>query len=267
MSHDQDDKAFERYVENLWLTAPEPPVAVSEEDKKHAINYDDVPDEAPKELVRDDSDLNEVFDDDLEAIYKIEVRFGSKRTTTWATAKIDIWHSGRYYAGEGDDHMFICGYPDCQAPIPSDCLEGNWAICPVCRDKDRNHGGLQAASAEAAGYKIDEKTLDFVPATKHRTVKTPRGFSVPCIRDCLLVHCSPAKLAEVVADLWHKLGGKADIYSKYHPEDIRHAPGHAEFRPVWDERDELVIYSLEAIIADTLAGADLVERFKALFTA
>lgn len=267
MSYDADDRAFDRYVQNLWATAPGPASGVvSKEDAEHAVKYDDVSDEPPKELVRDDADLNAVFGD-KGALYKIEIRLGSKRKTTWVTAKIDLWHSGRYFAGEGDDHMFICGYPDCTAPIPSDCLEGDWVICPVCRDKDRNHGGLQAASAEAGGYKLDDTSLDLVPATKHRKIKTRMGFSVPCVRDCLLVAAQPSHLADILATLWQKFNCKADIYLKHHPEDIRHAPGQATSRPVWDDKDELVIYAMEDIIKDTLAGADVVERFKALLTA
>jgi hypothetical protein len=265
MVHDADDKAFDRYVQNLWLTAPEP-VAVSEEDAEHAVSFDDVPDEAPAELVRDDPVLNEIFED-VGALYKIEIRLGSKRKTTWVTAKIDLWHSGRYFAGEGDDHMFICSYPDCAAPIPSDCVEGDWVICPTCRDKERNHGGLQAASAEAAGYKLDKEATNLIPATKHRQVKTRMGFSVPCVRDCLLVAAQPDQLADILATYWQKFEGKADIYLKHHPEDIRHTPGKGTFRPVWDKKDALVIYAMEDIVKDTLAGANIIERFKALLTA
>ena len=266
MSYEADDRAFGRYIENLWMTAPTPPVPVDQEDAKHAISYDDVPDEAPSAPLLNDPVLDEVFKGHG-GIYKIELRLGSNRKSNWITAKIDLWESGRYFAGDGDDHMFICGYPDCMAPIPSDCLEGEWVMCPVCQEKARNHNGLQAASSEAAGYKLDESSFDFIPATKHRMVKTEMGFNVPCVRDCILVAGQPDRIATILARMWNKFGGKADIYLKYHPDDIRHQPGLAAARPVWDKKDVLVIYSMEDILKDVLAGASVDERFKALLKA
>jgi hypothetical protein len=76
------------------------------------------------------------------------------------------------------------------------------------------------------------------------------------------------QLAALVADLFRKLGDDADIYVKYHPQDIR-SLAQTQGNELNEARMKraLTIYPLANIIRETLGGATLESRFKALFTA
>lgn len=254
-----------------------------------ALLYDDVEQEEPKDLP-EDPEMEKLYDRDKDerAKYKVEIFAGSNRSATWINAQITFWLSGRMLAGGGDDLMFICGYPDCGRPIPSDnvgqtvshellrgqkahyrmkLLDGHWAVCPTCQDKGRNNNGRQAASPEAAGLKLDEHSNELTAATSNMVIKDPlTKIKYPCIRDRLLISATPHRLAEMLARYWEVLGGDADLYLKFNPTHMRKNVEEGAFnhmRGDWDDGTRLAIYSLKNIVRDTSAGADLVSRFKA----
>lgn len=262
-----------------------------------ALKAGDVEDLPLVEELPPDKEIEGIYpEQDERAKYKIELRIGSKRTMDWMRVRLDLWLSGRMLAGGGDDHMYICGYPDCQSPIPSEnlgtaipneelrmlierdevadvaqMLSGHWAICPRCQSNDRNNRGKQVASPEAVGYKLDKKTGNMLVGTANLVLPDPlTGKKYPCVRDCLMLVGSPEKIAEVVARYWHLLDSNADLYSKYHPKDIRKewlAGRTRSDQETWDEEDQLVIYSVHNIIKDTSAGADLIQRITAFLRA
>jgi hypothetical protein len=225
--------------------------------------------------------------DDERAKYKIEIRFGSQRSKSHMIARIDLWESGRSLAGGGDNHMFICGYDDCQAPIPPDNvgrtvvtrahsdlqtmyehhgLSDHWAICPVCLSKGRNNNGKQVASPEAAGYVLNEKMNRMDKKIQESHVVDPISkIKYPCIKDCMFIAATPRVIAESLARMWESMDGNADIYMKYNPNNIKaqyYTGYYNEDRGDWDEKDVLAIYPLANILKDTQAGSSLVSRFE-----
>lgn len=260
-----------------------------------AIKASDVPDTEPREELPPDSEMEKIFKDpkrDL-AKYKIEIMFGSKRSFTQDIhlARIDLWMSGRALAGGGDDHMFICGYPDCAKPIPSEsvgcpisgrilanmspnekwsAIQGHWAVCPHCASAGINNLGKQACSVEAVGYKLDKESTRMQLFTRNTTVTSPDGTIYPCIKDCILIQSGLQTISELLAKYWQWLDGNADFYMKYNPRSIqvqKHQGYFNQERPVWNQEDVLVIYPLANILKDTLAGSSLVNRIKAFLKA
>jgi len=259
-----------------------------------ALLADDVPDEEPRELP-EDKEMEKIFkptDRQRKAEYKIEIYFGPHRSLSWSKAHITFWVSGRMLAGGGDDLMFLCGYSDCISPIRSehvgrciehqrlrqvppnvqmDLLSGHWAICPACQKAGRNNGGKQAASVEAAGYRLDKDSNKLVPAMNNLVVRDPISQKTfPCLRDRLLVAATPTYLGELTARYYDIFQGNVDIYMKYHPDSIRaellNQGGQIGDRSTWDRKEELAIYTMDAIVKDTSAGASLPGRFRAFFT-
>lgn len=239
---------------------------ISRSDFDTAVRWEDAPE--PKEFVPD-PETQEIFkkliDAKREAKYKIELRFGSERTLSWVNVRVDFWISGRYplpgddplnpqIAGQGDDHMFLCGYPDCTAPFPSDCVEGNWAVCPVCQSKQRNHMGLQAATPEVAGYKLDKTSNMMKPVTKATLIEY-RGQKYPTVKDCLMFSCTPQHLAKVLEVYWHKLNGDAEFYSKHNPINSLAPIQHTNAAIIGvRNKDVCWRYSLRNILKDIQRG-------------
>jgi len=285
VSSTKSNKSSGSFVEDYYMAK-----ATGDEDLlEHALKYNDVPDEEERELPADE-EMEKVFDrsNDERAEYKIEIRFGSQRTRSLMNAQIHFWLSGRMLAGGGDDLMFLCGYDDCQSPIPSDNvgqsishealgklkgkymmqgLEGHWSICPTCMKEGRNNNGKQATSIESMGYHLDRDANKVRLKTRHTVIVDPlTNARYPCIRDSILISATPQVIAEMLATYWYKLAGDADIYMKYHPMNIKAQYSIGVFntgRPTWDAADELAIYPVSNIIKDTSAGASLVGRFKA----
>lgn len=261
---------------------------------EHAVKAANIPDGPPQELPAD-AEMDQIYRDprkDL-ATYKIEIRFGADRSHFKDShlARIDLWISGRMLAGGGDDHMFICGYPDCGKPIPSDnvghsvngemlaqmndqqrwaAIQGHWAVCSSCAEAGKNNLGKQACSIEAAGFKLNRDSNRLEPAMSSLAVKGPQGEVYPCLKDCIILQASSRVIAELLARYWRHLDGNADIYMKYHPLTMKKQQQLGAFevdRPVWDKADRLVVYPVANIIKDTVAGASLVNRFKAFINA
>lgn len=256
------------------------------------LKVDDVEDESPREeLSAEAKELASLLPADTRATYKVEIRAANPRMASNFLARIDLWISGKQWGGGGDDHMFVCGYADCHAPIPPSAVgrvlspermrelrarvgretvrlfDGHWAVCPTCARRGRNHGGRQVTSPEAMGWKADESAR-LVSSVKTQGVRDPRtGQVYPCIRDCVMIKAPVQAVATVVARFWDALGGDADVYLKYHPlrrsEQIRLGVYDTEDRPLWDDLDELALYPRMNIIKDTAGGASLDGRFRA----
>lgn len=185
------------------------------------------------------------------ARYKIEVQFGKRRTSTGPnTAAVTIFESGRRLNGEGDELVYLCterdkglalnmigvedrqierGKQGCGKIIPSDNIRGGVAIC--------NCEKRQMIASEN-------------------------------LTSTLLVNVTTERLAAMVADLFHRLEDNADVYVKYHPEDIR-SLAQTQGNELNEARMKraLTIYPLFNIIKETSNGAALEARLKALFSA
>jgi hypothetical protein len=173
--------------------------------------------------------------DGVLAGYKIELHFGKDRTVHGPNVVcIQAFESGKRLNGGGDDLMYWCkdvreGHDDgCWGPIPGSWIQGPIAMCQNC------------GAAVKAEY-----------LTGQRFMKVPTNV-----------------LADHVAKIWRQLKMNADIYCKFHPEDIRYKVieqkrGAAEARRLRG----LFIYPLANILKDTAAGATVEGRFAAFFKA
>jgi hypothetical protein len=172
---------------------------------------------------------------ELRAKWKIEVTFMRNRTPKGLNAYgVRIWESGRALNGEGDVLAFWClnADPDsnegCRNIISSDFIKEGVAFCPHCK----------------------------------RTIRADM------LTDMVGGNVYMDSLAKYLAGLFRKLNSSADIYLKFHREDIRYV---AMVRAKGGEKAEkmkgLHIYPLKNIIKDTSAGADLGKRILAFLSA
>lgn len=225
-------------------------------------------------------ELGERLKKDLErtknrAKYKIEIQFDKNRSTSvfkMGTALIMVWESGRRFHGGGDQRMMFCGYwpgqgfngsEECGKPIKDENFSINHLVCPHCHR---------------------EQFLDPQVKKRHIQLAIQNGQDasglehMPVANPMLLAKLGPKSLAVFVSKIFKDLGANADIYVKYHPEDIRgyDIPDakkddvYEKARRARTEKKEnrgIVIYPLENIIKDTMAGASIESRFQALFLA
>lgn len=208
----------------------------------------------------------EFFSAPRHAKYKIEIVIGSRRRRDHMYARVDFWMSASRMTGDGDDHMFLCGYPDCHRPFASEYIQGPWAVCPHCAEKGRNNGGVQVSSLpESLGFRLDPQDAAKIRPIGQRSHVTVGGKQYPGVHDNIMLSCTPAILSDVIARYWTHLEGNADITVKFNPLDIRGRK--PEDVVIHDLSDRVVVYSLESIVKDTSTGSDLVGRLKALLTA
>jgi len=186
------------------------------------------------------------------ATYKIQLWFQSQRSMygNLNAFSLSFWESGMRLHGGGDEMMFVCrrhadahklkpfdvvgpdsiaGIRGCDGLIPGGLAQlNNWVVCPHCQ-------------------------------TKHRTED---------IGDSIFYRTSMQRAADILAKWWRKLGCNADIYVKYCPTDPRVILQSKTMTPrKARELKGLTIYPLERIITDTVHGATVESRFKALLTA
>ena len=166
---------------------------------------------------------------DVPAKYKIEVKFDKDRTVQGPnTLKIEFWESAFKDHGGGDELMFICRNhrnwrEGCGAIFSQEFVKNGMALCPKCRR-------MVNATLLANSLKRDND---------HRM--------------------SSRELAKELSKFWLKLGGNADIYLKFHPEDTQPKPvyesrmGALRKKPEYDK----ALYPLKRIIQDTSSGAAL----------
>lgn len=181
-----------------------------------------------------DKELDKDLNGEIRAKYKIEVTFVKNRKLTGLNAVgISIWESGKRFHGGGDELMFWCkdnrkGHDDgCWSPIPGDNIRAGIALCPNCK---------RAVNAELlTNMRIGNVYMD--------------------------------SLANELAVIFHQLGENADIFLKFHKEDVRYMAMYREKGPDVAKRLKgMAIYPLKNILKDTAAGADLTKRFKAFVT-
>lgn len=180
--------------------------------------------------VRENLDI----DDSPIAKFKIEVTFSVGRTVQGPNmCGIRIWESGKRFHGGGDDLIMWCKDSregkdgGCWAPILSDNIRAGFAYCKNCK----------------------------------RTVNADH------LTDMKIGRVSSQNLAKNVALLFRQLGSSADVYLKYHKTDIRYvAMEKAKGPEVAARLKGMHIYTLDRILRDTVAGADLEGRIKAFIT-
>ncbi|MGA1354106.1 MAG: hypothetical protein ACO32I_04930 [Candidatus Limnocylindrus sp.] len=185
------------------------------------------------------------------AKYKIEVHFGKGRTHAGPNASaITIFESGKRLNGDGDELVYFCSERDKGLALNSVGV----ADRPVERGQ---HGCGKIIPCEniRGGVAICNCEKRLMIASENLT-------------STLLVNLTTDRLASLVEDLFHRVSDNADVYVKYHPQDIR-AHALSQGNELNDARNKraLVIYPLANIIKDITNGSTLQSRLKALFTA
>jgi len=183
------------------------------------------------------------------ADYKIQIWFRSERSMHKPVAySLSFWESGKRLHGGGDEMMFICrrhahapklkpfdvayaktpSVRGCDGLIPGGLAESGVIVCPHCHVK----------------HKPDQ------------------------VGDSIFYRTSIDQAATVLAGWWRKIGGRADLYAKYNPNDPRSVmmAQNYDYRTA-REKKGLTIYPLQNILKDTLNGATLESRIKAFITA
>jgi hypothetical protein len=186
------------------------------------------------------------------AKFKIQLWFKSDRHLTGVVAyTLSFWESGKRLHGGGDEMMFICRRHE-GAPLvaPFDV-----ARSPAKNMTSRGCGKLIPGELAQLGDVIVCPHC----GTRHRTDQ---------IGDSVFYRTTMDKAADVLASWWRKLDCDADIYVKYSPKDPRTLLMASATDIATARRMKgLTVYPLARIIKDTLAGATVESRFKALLTA
>jgi hypothetical protein len=194
------------------------------------------------------------------AKYKIEVIFSKHRSPALhkpSPLMLLIWESGKRLHGGGDQKMYWCGYNDCGKPISSDHFAYMHVVCPHCQremflDPDSKKAHVESLRRENRRSEGLER-LPYVVGEK-------------------MANITPPDLAGLLVHTWHQLEGKADVYLKYSPHEIRYDKIHETSKDI-DRLDKVriqrqpLIYTLAAIRKDLAAGADLKKRFLGMITA
>jgi hypothetical protein len=214
---------------------------VYEEHEQHDIELSD--DEALAVAERLKA-LKKFFGEKVSARYKIEVQFGKARST-WKPfhGAMSIYLSGTKLNGGGDEKLYLCPRDDCDG-----------IILPIDRFVEETKGGQAIAR---------------VPCPSCQTMWAENDLVGE-----LLFNLVPKDWALAVLKMFARLEHNADLYLKYHREDIRYQAGieiarHAGGEMLAKARKSrgLHIYPLKNIIKDTGAGAQLYDRILAFINA
>jgi hypothetical protein len=208
------------------------PIPPADSDKK----VEDLPKDEQEAIQKKKEALDKFFGEYERAKYKIELHFGKGRSGKSSFAgSLHVYRSGSVLAGGGDEILYPCPGERCPGYMEPEHVTPGFAFCPVCKRKwdkikDMNEGRLFRLTAQ--------------------------------------------KWAEVVARVFDHLHRNADIYLKSHPADIRQASLVEQLRERrGDEYNKVhaqrvyVMYSLDRIMKDLHAGADLEKRLLAFVTA
>lgn len=196
--------------------------------------------EEKETLEKSKAALDKLLEEHDIAKYKIEILFARGFSPNKPSAGImSFWESGSKLHGGGDTILHLCpgkdlGKNDCTAFIPDASHGYGFLVCPKCHEAWE---GSQVSGQIA--YRLTSQDW-----------------------------------AKVVLKYYQKLEMRADIYMKYHPQDIRVA---SELEQAKQHMGDLLsgvrrsrkprIYPLANIIKDTSAGADLEARFLAFLRA
>lgn len=184
--------------------------------------------------------LDKLLEEKDLAKYKIEILFGRGFSPSKPShGGVSFWESGSKFHGGGDTILHFCPgkdlkVSDCDAFIPDASHGYGFLICPKCH---------QTWQGEQVGGQILARL-------------TAQGW------------------AQLVLKYFLRLEMRADIYVKYHPDDIRSA---AAIEQAKQHMGDILmgarksrrprIYPLKNIIKDTSAGASLESRFLAFLRA
>lgn len=181
---------------------------------------------------------------DIIAKHRLQVTYGPDRTPNGPnTSVITFWLKGSRFSGGGDERMYWCmeadggthmamdfvfdrskkGTAGCGKMIPPSAISGGVAYCPHCGNMIK---------AEALTGEVYHRL-----ATKD--------------------------LGEFLAGLWHKMGGDADLYIKYHTSDIRFREMVVrEGSQKANQLRGLLVYPLRNILTDTAHDVTVAEAFR-----
>ena len=184
--------------------------------------------------------LDKLLEEKNLAKYKIEILFGRGYSPNKPShGGMSFWESGSKLHGGGDTIMHLCPgkdlkVNDCEAFIPDASHGYGFLVCPSC------HTAWE-------GEKVGGQILCRL---------TAQGWT------------------QVVLKYFMKLEMKADIYVKYHPDDIRSAAALEQGKQHMGElllgarrSRQPRIYPLKNIIKDMSAGATLEGRILAFLRA
>lgn len=192
------------------------------------------------------------------AKFKIEVSFGKDRTPTGQprgnVAVLSVYESGKRFDGGGDVMAYWCDRVD----------EGS-DIAKFSPGKKRAQLGCRKVITEEFITHAAIPTKDGQMASIKRAVcpHCMRKWDAGQITGQVYGRWTSARLAKVLADMWIRLEGDADIYLKYHYADIRVVTmernhGTAAARA----HRGAVIYPLQNILKDTAGGSAVEKRLK-----
>ena len=182
--------------------------------------------------------FKEVFGEKINARYKIEVQFGKARST-WKPfhGAMSLYLSGTKLNGGGDEKLYMCPREECSG-----------IILPIERFVQ-----------ETATH----KAIARVPCPKCQLM-----WDENALVGEVFFNLTAKNWAEAIHKMFVRLDHNADIYLKYHRDDIRHHAAleiakHAGGEEIAKARTTrgLHIYPLKNIIKDTGAGAQLYDRF------
>jgi hypothetical protein len=176
----------------------------------------------------------------LRARFKIEIRFTAARSLSKPTPfMMQIHESGKFFHGGADDGMYWCKDVD---------SEQRWDEAPGC-------GKYIPSSSMALGKAMCPHCFKIWPNTAKLTGQR-------------LFVLLPDKQAEVVERQFRELGSDADIYCKFHKEDIRYmAYSRAYGEELAHKYLAPHIYTLARLMADLSAGSSLRDRIRAFLVA
>jgi hypothetical protein len=188
--------------------------------------------------------LKKFFGEKVNARYKIEVQFGKSRST-WKPfhGAMSLYLSGTKLNGGGDEKLYMCPREECSG-----------IILPIERFVQ-----------ETATH----KAIARVPCPKCQLM-----WDENALVGEVFFNLTAKNWAEAIHKMFVRLDHNADIYLKYHRDDIRYqaslevakGAGGEEIAKARTSRG-LHIYPLRNIIKDTGAGAQLYDRFLAFINA
>lgn len=191
--------------------------------------------------------IDALFGNQVRAKYKLEVHFGKGRTCMTApyAGAITCWLSGTKLHGGGDEKMYECPGEGCGALITPKALGHS----PVKGDSEPRMVPVGYCGECGSTWPADQ----LVGERFYRLTNQNWAYAI--------------------LKTFRRLEMDADIYSKYHPTDIRYKAamevardrGGEEIAQARRNRG-LHIYPLRNIINDTKHGADLYGRIRAFIS-